>query len=445
MVTDSNEIDLTVEIEKMSEHEDHHQDHHGDHHEEHGHDDHHGHLQLEYEEALPINNGKVCLWLFLSTEIMFFAGLIGTYIVLRFGSPAGTWPRPHDVHVNELLGTINTFILILSSFTVVLTYEATKKNDTTKAKGFLAFTFLCGCAFLGIKLVEYSGKFAYGIHPNPGGHSLLYEQADVYYLKELRAKLIDAKAVPLAAAATDAAAEEAAANLPDVSDVPDETENDEVVTPEQLITNFLNHSVQWAEYVVGQVPNTHGNPTVTGLNHRDVLIAVSQEVYPIEARYGKLVKATHAAELSYIADRLPQLPTEVEAAGEDKDVLNLLAFEKKILEARQGYLTELAAHAHDTEEDSHGHDATGVNAELREGGSSLILPMHIPSGNMFSATYFLLTGFHAIHVIVGLILFAFPMFWTLDKSRSNYIENAGLYWHFVDLVWIFLFPLFYLF
>ena len=50
------------------------------------HDDHHGHIQLEYEPCLPLRNGKVCLWLFLSTEIMFFAGLIGTYIVLRFGA-----------------------------------------------------------------------------------------------------------------------------------------------------------------------------------------------------------------------------------------------------------------------------------------------------------------------------------------------------------------------
>ena len=39
-----------------------------------------------YQPALPIPNGKTCLWLFLSTEIMFFAGLIGTYIVLRFGA-----------------------------------------------------------------------------------------------------------------------------------------------------------------------------------------------------------------------------------------------------------------------------------------------------------------------------------------------------------------------
>jgi len=47
-------------------------------------------LKLQYQQALPIPNGKTCLWLFLSTEIMFFAGLIGTYIVLRFGAIA--WP-----------------------------------------------------------------------------------------------------------------------------------------------------------------------------------------------------------------------------------------------------------------------------------------------------------------------------------------------------------------
>jgi cytochrome c oxidase subunit 3 len=75
----------------------------------------------------------------------------------------------------------------------------------------------------------------------------------------------------------------------------------------------------------------------------------------------------------------------------------------------------------------------------------LRLPMMIPSGHMWSSTYFLLTGFHALHVIVGLIIFAlaFPM--KLDANSAEYLENAGLYWHFVDLVWIFLFPLLYLF
>jgi cytochrome c oxidase subunit III len=75
----------------------------------------------------------------------------------------------------------------------------------------------------------------------------------------------------------------------------------------------------------------------------------------------------------------------------------------------------------------------------------LRLPMVIPSGNMWASTYFLLTGFHAIHVIVGLIAFALVLLYRLDRKTAHIIENTGLYWHFVDLVWIFLFPLLYLF
>ena len=49
----------------------------------------HGHLKLQYQPGLPLPNGKLFMWLFLSTEIMFFAALIGMYIVLRFGAPPG--------------------------------------------------------------------------------------------------------------------------------------------------------------------------------------------------------------------------------------------------------------------------------------------------------------------------------------------------------------------
>jgi cytochrome c oxidase subunit 3 len=75
----------------------------------------------------------------------------------------------------------------------------------------------------------------------------------------------------------------------------------------------------------------------------------------------------------------------------------------------------------------------------------LRLPIVIAGGNMWASTYFLLTGFHALHVLVGLIAFVLLLFVTLDRKKSNVIENVGLYWHFVDIVWIFLFPLLYLF
>jgi hypothetical protein len=88
-----------------------------------------------------------------------------------------------------------------------------------------------------------------------------------------------------------------------------------------------------------------------------------------------------------------------------------------------------------------GHGSHGLNDTF----PWLKLPAVIPGGNMWASTYFLLTGFHAIHVLVGLIVFAILLLYRLGPKRAGMIENAGLYWHFVDLVWIFLFPLLYLF
>ncbi len=75
----------------------------------------------------------------------------------------------------------------------------------------------------------------------------------------------------------------------------------------------------------------------------------------------------------------------------------------------------------------------------------LKLPMSIPSGHMWASTYFLLTGIHALHVLIGLIVFVIILTLQLGPAQANLLENSGLYWHFVDIVWIFLFPLIYLF
>jgi cytochrome c oxidase subunit 3 len=67
---------------------------------------------------------------------------------------------------------------------------------------------------------------------------------------------------------------------------------------------------------------------------------------------------------------------------------------------------------------------------------------------MWASTYFMLTGFHALHVLVGLIVWAIILvigcLGGLTVSRAHWVENSGLYWHFVDLVWVFLFPMLYL-
>jgi len=74
----------------------------------------------------------------------------------------------------------------------------------------------------------------------------------------------------------------------------------------------------------------------------------------------------------------------------------------------------------------------------------------MPGEDLFYATYFTLTGLHGLHVVGGIVVnFYFwgpgSKMWQTEPQRfTNRIEVAGLYWHFVDLVWIFLFPTLYL-
>src|SRR6516225_3872706 len=91
--------------------------------------EHPAHEETPVHMGLPLSNGKLAMWLFLVTEIMFFTGLIGTYIVLRNGQPRpldhtseqtmatsfwDAWPTPHQVHLVEWIGALNTFVLICS-------------------------------------------------------------------------------------------------------------------------------------------------------------------------------------------------------------------------------------------------------------------------------------------------------------------------------------------
>ena len=75
---------------------------------------------------------------------------------------------------------------------------------------------------------------------------------------------------------------------------------------------------------------------------------------------------------------------------------------------------------------------------------------HFPWESTYLAIYFTLTGLHALHIIGGIIVNSYfwgpgSAMWRTERERfTNRVEAAGLYWHFVDLVWIFLFPVLYL-
>ncbi len=71
-----------------------------------------------------------------------------------------------------------------------------------------------------------------------------------------------------------------------------------------------------------------------------------------------------------------------------------------------------------------------------------------PGLNIFFGLYYTITGLHGVHVIIGMVLLAISLMLVIrnkvDSERYAMLENSGLYWHLVDLIWIFVFPLFYL-
>jgi cytochrome c oxidase subunit 3 len=73
---------------------------------------------------------------------------------------------------------------------------------------------------------------------------------------------------------------------------------------------------------------------------------------------------------------------------------------------------------------------------------------YIRQAQIFYSLYFVLTGLHALHMIIGLGIMTWMLIWTrrgvITADYYSPIEISGLYWHFVDIVWIFLFPLLYL-
>jgi len=129
------------------------------------------HVDEPCEMGLPVSNAKLAVWLFLATEVMFFMGLIGSYITLRFGR--ADWPTPDEVGLNVNVGAFNTLVLIASSVTVVLALNATSRGDQRQQSLYLAITAALGTTFMVVKAFEYYGKYEHGLVQVVNGWPLL--------------------------------------------------------------------------------------------------------------------------------------------------------------------------------------------------------------------------------------------------------------------------------
>lgn len=118
-----------------------------------------------------VTNAKFGIWLFLASEVMLFGALFSTLIMLRMGST--DWPLASEV-LNVPLATLNTAVLIASSFTMVMSWVSLKLNQFGKFRFHLGLTILLSFGFLVIKYFEYSAKFHHGLFPSTHNFFAIY-------------------------------------------------------------------------------------------------------------------------------------------------------------------------------------------------------------------------------------------------------------------------------
>ncbi len=109
---------------------------------------------------------RLGMWLFLATETMMFGALFFALTVVRLRVPDGV--RLASGHLDKLLGTLNTGVLLSSSLLVALAVAAARRGRQERTAGLLAGAAGLGIVFLAIKAYEYKTEFREGLMPGPG-------------------------------------------------------------------------------------------------------------------------------------------------------------------------------------------------------------------------------------------------------------------------------------
>jgi cytochrome c oxidase subunit III len=118
-----------------------------------------------------LSNGKLGVWLFLASEVMLFAALFSSYILLRVGSTE--WPHGSE-ELSVPLAFFNTVVLITSSVTMVMAWASLKMNDFKKFRLNLGLTILLALVFLVVKFFEYEHHLAVGEGPSHSTFLAIY-------------------------------------------------------------------------------------------------------------------------------------------------------------------------------------------------------------------------------------------------------------------------------
>ncbi len=122
------------------------------------HTEHHPALQHHFVDLQQQDAASFGMWVFIAQEILFFGGLFAAYAIYRHAYPEAFALGSH--HLNRLIGTANTLVLIGSSLTMAMAVYSAAVGKRRAIVGFMLATVLLGGVFLGVKYYEYAEKIA---------------------------------------------------------------------------------------------------------------------------------------------------------------------------------------------------------------------------------------------------------------------------------------------
>jgi heme/copper-type cytochrome/quinol oxidase subunit 3 len=125
-----------------------------------GHDAHDDHGHGEHYSSTGLSNNKLAMWVFLGSECLLFGGLISTYMLYR--GRVGTGPRPDQTYSIPFT-SVSSFVLLMSSLTMVLAVSAAKLGDTRKTRIWLTTTAMLGASFVGGQIFEFTTFYRKGL------------------------------------------------------------------------------------------------------------------------------------------------------------------------------------------------------------------------------------------------------------------------------------------
>ena len=365
----------------------------------HAHDDHHHHDHGEFiahhfdNAEQQFDSGKLGIWLFLVTEVLFFSGLFVAYTLYRNHHPE-IFDQAH-IYLNKYLGGLNTIVLLFSSLTMALGVRAAQLGKNKSCGIYVLVTMVCAAIFLGVKAVEYSHKWDMGILVR-SAFDFTYQHPEQTLIGGLSDYLVYLSIIPAI-----------------------------------LMIGFLGLGVVF-KMNDGAVKSKfmNGLAITVGGYFLGVVIGIA-------FMSAKIGEPSHA-----MLD--PERPIALYAMTQDADHGDKDHTDKD--HDKAGH-KDGEDHDHgDHEEGDHAH-ASGDHHD-EHGHAHQEPPEFDRDIGIFFSIYYCMTGLHAIHIIAGIIALAWLFWRSLNNHwRSDYfgpVDYVGLYWHLVDLIWIYLFPLLYL-